>query len=297
MNLKTTDDSALVKKIETLVREERELLTSVLHHLLEINRRRLFSSLGYKSLFDFTVKHLGYPEDQAYRRISAMKLIQEIPEIEPVINAGEISLSHIGLAQTLFRQEKKMENEYSREQKLEVLSQIKNKSVREAQRVTLSMSSAPEPVKPDKVTSISETSVEIKFTASSELQSKVEKLKGLLAHKNPQLTLAELFDQLCDLGLQEWDPAKPKTATSQKSESKHLLSKAEIRRQVFKRAGGCCENCKSTFALEVDHVRPQALGGSSDLDNLRLLCRSCNQRSAIKVFGAQKMQGHLFKSS
>jgi hypothetical protein len=63
--------------------------------------------LAYKSLFDFTVRRLGFPEDQAYRRIAAMKLLKEIPEIEEKINAGEISLTHIGLAQSLFRQEMK----------------------------------------------------------------------------------------------------------------------------------------------------------------------------------------------
>jgi hypothetical protein len=37
MNLKTVNDMALVEKVETLAREERELLTTVLHHLREID--------------------------------------------------------------------------------------------------------------------------------------------------------------------------------------------------------------------------------------------------------------------
>ena len=98
-NFKNINDKILIQNTEKLVREERELLTKVLHHLREIDRRRLFSILGFKSLFDFTVRHLGYPEDQAYRRISAMRLIKEMPEIEKKIESGEISLTHIGLAQ------------------------------------------------------------------------------------------------------------------------------------------------------------------------------------------------------
>lgn len=79
MNLQAMNDSSLIAATESLIRQERELLTSVLHHLHEIDRRRLYCSLGYKSLFDFAVRHLGYPEDQAYRRISAMKLLRELP--------------------------------------------------------------------------------------------------------------------------------------------------------------------------------------------------------------------------
>ncbi|NUM88778.1 MAG: HNH endonuclease, partial [Bdellovibrionales bacterium] len=50
-----------------------------------------------------------------------------------------------------------------------------------------------------------------------------------------------------------------------------------------------CENCHSVYALEIDHRIPRALGGTNDAPNLRLLCRSCNQRAAIQVFGLRKM--------
>ncbi|MEK7357433.1 MAG: HNH endonuclease [Bdellovibrionota bacterium] len=40
-------------------------------------------------------------------------------------------------------------------------------------------------------------------------------------------------------------------------------------------------------------MAPFALGGSNDLENLRLVCRSCNQRSAIEVYGAKKMESYL----
>ncbi len=296
MNLKTETGTTLIEKTEQLVCQERELLTAVLHHLREIERRRLFSALGYKSLFDFAVRRLGYPEDQAYRRISATKLLAELPEIEEKINQGEISLTHIGLAQTLFRQEKKiLQKEMSHDQKLCVLEQIANKPVREAERITLSLSSAPELAKRDRVNAISENRVEMKFTASLEVLQKVERLKGWLAHKHPDLSLGELFEMLCDLGFSEWNPAK--TAAPRKRRVSTLESQAQIRRDVFERAHSQCENCGSSYALEVDHIQPQALGGSSAAENLRLLCRSCNQRAAINAFGLPKMDIHLNANS
>jgi hypothetical protein len=231
MNLKAINDTTLVERIESLVQEERELLTCVLHHLREIDRRRLFSSMGYKSLFDFAVRRLGYPEDQAYRRIAAMKLVKELPEIEGKISSGEISLTHIGLAQSLFRHEKKLERELTYEQKLSVFDQIANKPVREAERITLSLSSAPEMAKPDRVSCVSENLIEMKFTAPVGIQKKIENLKGMLAHKNPSISLGELFDQLCDLGLNEWNPAK--NAAPRKRRVTNQLSQAQIVREAF----------------------------------------------------------------
>ena len=297
MNLTFLSDIALVQTTENLVRKEREILLSVLDHLREINRRRLFSSLGYKSLFEFTVRRLGYPEDQAYRRIAAMKLIEEIPEIESKINTGDISLTHIGLAQMLFRQEKKIDREMSRETKLSVFEQIAKTSVREAERITLSLSSKPETAKPDRVNAISDSIVELKFTASNELMRKVESLKGLLAHKHPNISLGELFERLCELGLEEWDPAKTAAPRKRRVNRTPLraqkTSQADIRHRVFKKANGQCESCGSTYALEVDHIEPRAHGGTSAENNLRLLCRTCNQRAAIIAFGVNQMQRYL----
>jgi hypothetical protein len=43
MNLRKLTDLSLLEKTTELVQRERELLTEILHHLLEIERRRLFS--------------------------------------------------------------------------------------------------------------------------------------------------------------------------------------------------------------------------------------------------------------
>jgi hypothetical protein len=60
------------------------------------------------------------------------------------------------------------------------------------------------------------------------------------------------------------------------------------------RAEGKCQfvdletgkRCGSRYFLEIDHsIKPVALGGSNDLENLRLLCRGHNAREAVKIFG------------
>ena len=69
-------------------------------------------------------------------------------------------------------------------------------------------------------------------------------------------------------------------------------SQAGIRREVFER-DQTCTNCGSTYALEIDHRIAKALGGPSTRENLRLLCRNCNQRAAIETYGIGKMESLL----
>lgn len=285
MDLKNCSDANLIAKTETLVREEREILTAILHHLREIDRRRLFAALGYKSLFDFAVRRLNYSEDQAYRRIAAMRLLKEIPEVECRINSGELSLTHIGLAQSFFRQEGKAK-EFTKSEKLELLTEIGGKSVREAEKITVAKASVQSPPA-ETVKLVAGDRVELRFSVKSDVHVKVEKLKGLLAHKNPHLSMEELFESLCDLGIATWSQsAAPKKRRSKSGE-------AEVRRQVFRKAEEKCESCGSRYALEVDHIFPVAKGGPSTIENLRLLCRNCNQRAAIEHFGINKMASFI----
>src|SRR5438046_3123707 len=114
-----------------------------------------------------------------------MRLLKEIPEIEQKINNGSLSLTHLGMAQSLFRKEEKNESKiYSKQEKLEFLEKLQNTSKREAEKITLSLSSSP--ITPlEKIKVISDEDIEIKFTAKEELYKKIQKLRALLAHKNP----------------------------------------------------------------------------------------------------------------
>jgi hypothetical protein len=55
------------------------------------------------------------------------------------------------------------------------------------------------------------------------------------------------------------------------------------RQQVRERACFLCEYCHSPEKLSanrftLDHLTPQSLGGSDDMENLALACRRCNER-------------------
>ena len=62
-------DQELLKVTADLVQRERHVLTLVLHHLREVELKRLFSYLGHPSLFEYCVQELRYSEGKAGRRI------------------------------------------------------------------------------------------------------------------------------------------------------------------------------------------------------------------------------------
>jgi HNH endonuclease len=52
----------------------------------------------------------------------------------------------------------------------------------------------------------------------------------------------------------------------------------ETRLAVFNRDGGRCVECDSNFDIQYDHIIPVAMGGSSTIENLQILCADCNRR-------------------
>lgn len=276
---KQLPDSQLIEKTDRLVKEERELLTQILHHLAEIERRRLYSDYGYKSLIDMAIQRFGYSSDQAWRRVHAMRLMKSLPEIEEKISAGALNLTHLGLAQTLFKQEAKTAP-LSHERKAAIIDEMANTTTREAERIALKHSSSPLTFAPDRERVLSDELIEYRFTGSDAIAKKAEILKGLLAHTDRNANMAELIEKAFDTLIEQLAKKKKKTAAPRKISLKHEQTLS-------------CEICESTYALEIDHIRPKAVGGSDAPENLRVLCRSCNQRAAIRFFGIEKMERHL----
>src|SRR5436305_783338 len=118
--LRQLDNETLLQKTKFLAVEERKITISVLHHLREIYRRRLYAK-SYSSLFEFVTRELGYSDAAAQRRIAAMRLLTEIPEIEEKIESGDLTLSNAAQAQKLFQTEAKLNQPFSLEEKKEIL--------------------------------------------------------------------------------------------------------------------------------------------------------------------------------
>ena len=116
-NLKKLSNDQLLLQTKNLVQKERQINILVLQHLQEIQSRKLYLKRGFSSLFEYTVKELGYSESSAYRRIKAMKLCKELPETKLKMAKGELNLCTASKLQTVFeKQEKQIKNKALKEQ-------------------------------------------------------------------------------------------------------------------------------------------------------------------------------------
>jgi len=181
MKISSLSDQALLQKTLSLVKREKEILSEILLHLREVQRRRLYCDRGYGSLFQYCVKELGYTEDQSYRRINALKLVREMPEIQEQIGSGELSLSTLSVAQSLFKADSSVN-------KKEVIRALRNKSKREAEVIIKEFSSQ-----------IPEKKKEVRLSLSQIQEDKWQAVKAKLAHCN--LKEEDILERLCDLFL------------------------------------------------------------------------------------------------
>ena len=207
MNLSHIQDADLLTQIKNFVQAERDVLVKIIHHLREVERRRLFSDLGYKSLFDYAVGELRYSEGQAGRRIQAMRLLRDLPGktaggIEAKISAGKLSLSNVQQAQSFFREAQAAEPRriISVEEKLDVLERLENKSVRDGQKELLRLNpSHALPKERERI--IADEVSEIRFLMSDALKAKLEGVRALLGPRGAMMTYADLIDVMSDLSL------------------------------------------------------------------------------------------------
>lgn len=337
-NLKKLSDQELDVSALVSAKNERLALAVVLEHLAEVGSRKSFSP-RFESLEAYAIGHLGYDSKSAWRRVSALRLMQEVPEITPAIESGKLDLTKIVLAQNHFRNEARVALRPSvteetisflpvevvepkplltKSEKIDVLNCVMSQTSREAQRSLISKSSAPEKLKrPDLVRSLAGQSNEVRLVLSDEDLALVRDLKGLLAHKIPNASVSQVVSSALKEAVaaikrersgenKKRRAAREHVRSGERPKEELLVSaapantvalakaaKAErtrragaaLKRKVWNRGEGKCEICGSCFALEYDHRVPFAHGGKTTFENLRLICRNCNQREAIKIFG------------
>jgi len=83
----------IVKKLEVLTKVERRISVKILRLLIEVEKSRIHLDMGYSSLFVFLTKHLKYSDGAAYRRIEAMKILRDVPDLGHRITVGALSVT------------------------------------------------------------------------------------------------------------------------------------------------------------------------------------------------------------
>jgi 5-methylcytosine-specific restriction endonuclease McrA len=259
-----------------LVSKERKILSAVLSHLQIISDKHWYLDLGRKNLLEYCIKDLGYSESAAIRRIKALKLARQLPEVKSAIEAGKINLTQVAAAQSLFeRRGQENRAALAPEFKIKLLDKIVGKSSMESENIIRHELDLPK------------KSRQVRIEVGEETFSSWVKFKGSMIHKNwsDEKLLAYLLVLAEEKRLEKFTGAQalrhPHCVSKNPRPSKNQRSViASVKRAVYAQSEGFCQypGCQSTYALEIDHCRPIALNGSSTLENLQVLCRAHNQR-------------------
>ena len=235
-------DDRLLERTKELSGIEHHLEVVVIDHLREIQKRRLYLRRGFSSLFDYAVRELGYSDAAAWRRIKAMRLCAEIDGVRERLQDGTMTLNAAAQLQNAFdRQERKKERAarsnpggdgfgvaaqpqdgsaparpaerkpapvLDPEARRELVEQAAGKSSRQVMQLLAEVD--PELAAPaDRVRPLGAGRWEIKAVIDDECRRGLERLKGLLSHVDPHMTLGQIMARLVQEGLDRHDPARP----------------------------------------------------------------------------------------
>jgi hypothetical protein len=69
-----------------------------------------------------------------------------------------------------------------------------------------------------------------------------------------------------------------------------------VRQAVIRRAGECCEYCRSQARFSpdpfsIEHIIPRSAGGKDEIGNLALSCQGCNNRTFVSVDAIDPLSG------
>jgi ribosomal protein L44E len=272
MNLTHLTDATLRKDSQNAVHKEKAATAILLHHIKEVDRRKLYCDWKYSSLFDWCVKELGLCEGSAQLRITAARLLNDIPSIEKRIEEGSLTLSNISQINQFCRQN----DIHDIEEKKELLAQVENLSKREAEKKLFKISGQEKPVR-EAQSRISENKSKVTIILSDETMVALKEVKDLLG-KN--LCSDELIQLMAEALKEKIEKDKFKQVSSPKAARivKGRALPASVKRAVYKRDKKCV-NCGSKHKLNYDHKTPYSFGGTNTVENIRLLCFQCNQRA------------------
>ena len=292
--LSALTNSDLLNATFQLANEERRISLSVLEHFREIERRKAYSDLGYRSLFEYSVEHLHYSEASASRRISAMHALKEHPELGEKIQNGLTSVSAVARIHTTIRRDEKLSaTKWENGDKKNLYQKMEGLSQRDLEKQLIIL--MPQTAATDRHRPVSGELHELKIYLTSDEFTCLEELMGWIGHalKSPG-SHSDTFRKLIQIGKEKL--LKSRSCCSASPTSGKNIS-AQKRHEVFKHADMSCQfvttngdRCGSTHLVQIEHRKPRALGGSNDLSNLEVLCRDHNLIRGIQIFGADKMQ-------
>jgi 5-methylcytosine-specific restriction endonuclease McrA len=135
----------------------------------------------------------------------------------------------------------------------------------------------------------------LSVTVSAAVKAKLERASALLRHAVPKGDIGAILERALDVLIATTEKrrfgAGVQRGTS-KAKARTRRIPAKVRREVFERDGGTCayvdaagKRCGCAEGVELHHVMPFARGGANSAENLRVYCRTHNQRQGERDFG------------
>ncbi len=309
MKLKHLSNQELHLQTKLAADKERLSTIEVLWHLRENEKRMLYAQRGFKDLKEYCIKELKLSEGSAWRRISAMRLLKEIPEVEAKIQNGNLNLTQVSMMNAHFREVKATQSE-----KQEMVASLANQTTKITERILAEKKPdgfVSKPVEIEKP--IKGNKTEITFIIDAELQKELEEIQLLLGKPLSKLELFKMMTKqtLENLKKEARRAQSPRSQTAltesklglkqSKPESKSRYVSKRTVREIKHRDQHQCQyvdpetkkQCSARHHLQIEHKIPFAKGGSFDLQNLELLCPSHNRLRAAQQFGFGKMEKYL----
>jgi hypothetical protein len=204
---KMSDDELHLSAVKTSEKERRVTLI-LLKHLNEIERRHLYSKFSCSSLHAYCVKELKMDDGTAGRRVSAARLLKEVPVIEEKILLGSMTLTSVAQAGIFFRKEAVNGNRLNVDEKKEIVLELENKSTREVDKLLLSKSETPEIHFKERIIPKTETTTEVRLHFDEETMAALTRLKEIWSHANPYAGFADIIKRASAEAVEKHDPLR-----------------------------------------------------------------------------------------
>lgn len=294
------------------VKSERKIMHIVLKWVQKFYVTKAYAELGYGSLYEYLIKGQGYAEGCALARISAAKMMLEIPEVAEKLQEGVLNLTQLNKVKVALNQDQKVTGQKtSTARKKEILTKIENCTLQETEKL-LGEELEYNPLPKEKVLARNEDYY-LTVKLSKEQYDKLKQAQSLLSHVNIENNLTNLIETMSDFVIQkklgkkenqklqtsmnstlssqgksEVNLYQPARASSPKEIPKREFIPKPTQKWVYEKAKGCCQyispltgkRCGSTYQLQIDHRIPISKGGGNAQENLRLLCRTHNLSEA-----------------
>ena len=270
-----------VKALE-IAKDYRKLEADLLDILIQMEKTKVFKTLGYPSLFQYATQALKLADASAYNFITVARKSLEVPELKKQIILGNLSVSQARRVAPVLN--KTNQNQWI--PKAITLPQKKlEKVVAEAN---------PKLAVPERAKYVAKERLSLNIGVSEKAFEKLKKLQDLVSQNRKQsCSLEETLNELMDFYESHKDPLEkakrviskpirrqatpdsPQVRRRLSDSLKHQVNLRDRRKCNFKdKLGNICG--RSRF-LDIHHLKPLSEGGTHELNNLITVCKFHHQ--------------------